>query len=84
MRNLKLNEHHMSHLGRPLRKMFYSFWVSVAAVPASIRRFLGWLVREMEYGFAVKYVIDLFTQGAISRDEMLARIDELERKFNKP
>jgi len=38
---------------------------------------------EMEYGFAVKYTIDLFTQGAIDKDEMLVQIDELERRFNK-
>jgi len=83
MRSLKLNGCYMSHLGRPLRKMFCSFWVSVAAVPSSMRSLFARLAKTMEYGFAIKYVIDLFTQGAISRDEMLARIDELERKFNK-
>ena len=84
MGNLKLNGSYMSLLGYPARKMFYSFWVKACGViPSSIRRFFEKLAHEMEYGFAAKYTIDLFVQGAITRDEMLTRIDELERKFNK-
>ena len=83
MRNLKLRKLPILDLGNsPPRKMLLILG-PLRAVSPSIRGFLGRLIREMEYGFAVKYVIDLFTQGAISRDEMLARIDELERKFNK-
>ena len=40
-------------------------------------------MHELEFGFATNYTMDLFTRGIISRDEMLARISELERKFNK-
>ena len=84
MKSLKFNIRHISCLGRPARKMFLSFWVKVCrAVPTSIRRFLGRLAKDMEYGFAVKYTIDLFADSVISKDEMLERIDELERKFNK-
>ena len=83
MENNIFNIRPISCLGCPLRKMFCSFWVSVAAVPTSIWRFFEWLALEMEFGFAVKYTIDLFTQKAIDMLEMLARIDELERKFNK-
>lgn len=82
VRNLKLPSHHISHLGRPLRKMVFIFG-SVEGVSSSIRRFFEKLFHEMEFGFAVKYTMDLFTQGSISRDEMLERISELERKFNK-
>ena len=83
MKSLKFNIRPTLCLGRLIRKMFYSFWVSVAVVPTSVRGFLGRLARNMEYGFAVEYIIDLFTQGAISRDGMLEKLDELEEKFNR-
>ena len=84
MENNILDRHYISYLGRPTRKMFFSFWVKVCgAIPSSIRRFFERLMLNMEFGFAAKYTMDLFTKGVISRDEMLARIDELERKFNK-
>jgi len=82
MKSLKFNIRHISCLGYPVRKMF-SFWVSVRGIPTSIKRFLEWLVHRMEYGFAVKATMGLFTQGHITREEMLERIDELERKFNR-
>ena len=83
MKSLKFNIQHISCLGRPLRKMFSHFGSAVRGVPTSIQQFLGRLVREMEFGFAVRYTVDLFAGGVISRDEMLERIDELERKFQK-
>jgi len=82
VRNLKLSKCLIPHLGHRLAKCS-SFWVSVAAVPSSIRRFFEKLMRNMEFGFAVQYTMDLFIEGAISRDDMLERISELEAKFNK-
>jgi len=84
MENNKLDKHRLLHLGHPTRKMFLSFWVKVCrVVPSSIRRFFEWLMLEMEFGFAASHTMDLFIWEVISRDEMLARISELERKFNK-
>lgn len=82
MKSLKFNIQPTLCLGRSLRKMLLILG-PLRAIPTSVRGFLGRLARNMEYEFAVKYVIDLFTQGAITRDEMLERIDELEKKFQK-
>ena len=80
MENNKLDKHYIPYLGHRLAKCS-SFWVSVAAVPSTIRRFFEKLMLNMEFGFAAKYTMDLFTQGVISRDEMLQRIDALEQNL---
>ena len=82
MENNKFNIRPISCLGRPLRKMLFILG-PLRGVPTSIRLFFEQLMRSMEFGFAANYAMDLFIKGIINRDEMLARINELERKFNK-
>ena len=50
------------------------------------RRVLQFLSRVsvlMEYGYASGFYLDLYEQGVISRSEMLTKLDELDRTFNK-
>ena len=82
MKSLKFNIRPISCLGRPLRKMLLVLG-PLRRTPSSIRQFFEKLMHNMEYGFAIKYTMDQFTQGVISRDEMLWHIDELEEKFQK-